>query len=110
MTNWIKKIFNSDIITSDFLNSLQDHIIKRGPKLVPIIERPVDGPVPATRGSTKTLYATSVLFGSYNNVGVEFELMTGDLLLGIPSGNLGTVTELSGNTITVVGLGTSLIQ
>lgn len=110
MENWQKTVFNSTLITSAFLNGLQDFIRARAPKLVPIQE---DGGSDRTLSpdsdDTVTFSKSHVLFG-YDNVGSEFEIMVGDVVVGSETGNLGVVTEIDGNSVDVVSIGSKLIS
>ena len=110
MENWQKTVFNSTLITSAFLNGLQDFVRARAPKLVPIQE---DGSTGRTLShesdDTVTFSKSHVLFG-YDNVGSEFEIMVGDVVVGSETGNLGVVTEIDGNSVDVVSIGSKLVS
>lgn len=101
MVNWTKTTFNGTIITSQFLNDLQDFIRARAPKLVPYDETNESIPL---NTNTYTRTTGGIMFGR-NDVGTEFEVMTGDILVGSPSGNLASVIAVSGTNMTIKGLG-----
>ena len=101
MNNWTKTTFNGTIITSEFLNKLQEFIYARAPKLVPYDER--IQPVPLDI-SYHSLYLDDrgILLGEM------FELMVGDTIVGNQSGNLARVTGYVNHHISISGLGKRL--
>lgn len=100
MNNWVKTVFNGTIISSQFLNTLQDFIRARAPKMVPFDE--AQSQLPFGSG-TFTRDIENVMFGR-NNVGTEFQLMVGDIVVGAVSGNMASVTNIDGRTITLKGI------
>lgn len=110
MENWQKTVFNSTLITSAFLNGLQDFVRARAPKLVPIQEDGSAGRALSPVSDNNVTFSKShVLFG-YDNVGAEFEIMVGDVVAGSETGNLGVVTEIDGNSVDVVSIGSKLFS
>ena len=90
MSAWNKTVFNHTLITSQFLNDLQDYIISRGPMTVLFNESAET--VPPGSNVTEYLDIQGLVNGMYS-VGGEFVPMAGDLLIGIQSGNVGVVLD-----------------
>ena len=126
MSNWNKTTFNHTLITSQFLNDLQDYImgledriialegsintlegsinaldgrvvaLEAKPQLIPYDEHPGEK-IPTTAGVTASLTLQGVLMNR--------EVVVGDILVGSDAGYLCEVTATDGQFADVVGIG-----
>lgn len=108
MSNWNKINFNHTLITSQFLNDLQDYImlledrieaLEATPQMIPYGES-TGNAIPATSGVTASLTLQGVL--------IDREVVVGDIFVGTEGGYLAVVTETDGQYATVSGLGKRL--
>lgn len=107
---WVKKVFDHDIITSEFLNDLQDYIIHlentRTTQFVPYQEG--QDRIPQTRGATAVVSAANVMLGQPDDQDAVYYPIVGDTFVGVPSGYIAYVSAVSGNNVTLYGTGERL--
>lgn len=97
MQNWLKTVFNSTLITSAFLNSLQDFAMKRAVKFIPYDDSLVQ--MPGNLVTADLLNDDFVL-----KTEPYFEPMVGDIVVGIKSGKMAKITSYGQTTTAVVGM------
>jgi hypothetical protein len=105
MSSWNKTTFNHTLITSQFLNDLQDYImlledrieaLEARPQMIPYEESP-ENVIPATSGVTASLTLQGVL--------IDRDVVVGDIFVGTEGSYLAEVTATDGQYATVIGLG-----
>lgn len=104
--SWTKTTFNHTLITSQFLNELQDYIIslenriaalEAQPKVIPYQEERANQ-LPVTLGETATVTLQECLLTA--------NVVVGDIFLGTDDGTLVRVTATDNSqTADVIGLG-----
>lgn len=107
---WNKTVFDHTVITSQFLNDLQDYIIYLegridalvgGPQLVPYQEERFNQ-LPTASGVTADVTLQAVL--------MDRDVVVGDVLIGTDAGTLAKVLDTDGQYARVVGLGERIGQ
>ena len=106
--SWTKIVFDHDVITSQFLNDLQDYIMGLEERIEELEARPQLIPYQEERGSQ-----LPTEYGSTDNLTLQAGLINkpvvvGDVLVGTDNAVLAEVTDTDGQFADVVGLGERL--
>lgn len=104
-SSWTKTVFDHTLITSQFLNDLQDYImaleeridsLETAPQFVPYSEDN-SNQIPTHLNDTDDLSLQGVL--------IDRDVVVGDVFVGTSQGTLGEVTATDGQYATVKGIG-----
>lgn len=95
-----KTNFDHTLITSQFLNDLQDYVLERHYPQVLLYMEGSGNQVPASAGGTAQLTDQGVL--------PDIVVIPGDIVIGTGSGAIAVVTDVVDQDIVVTGLGIGL--